>query len=855
MWLHDAAQRGKLPTFRELGSYGYNPYRYGHAFWAYIAGRWGDPVIPEIFKVAGATGDPGIAIASVLEISPDELMKDWETSVIDAYQAVLEKTEGPEVYGRVLISPQTGSGNLNIAPAMSPDGSQVAFISEKDLFSIEIFVANGQTGEVERKIIKVASDPHLESLQFINSAGAWSPDGTEFVLAGIRKGTPILTFIDPARGRKIKEHKVKEVGEIFNPTWSPDGRYVAFTASVGGLMDLFVVEVETGELRRLTDDAYAEYHPAWSPDGRYIAVATDHYTSDLDNLEWGDYRLALVDARTGEVESVRGTPEGKNINPQWAPDATNIYFLSDANGISNIYRINIRSGDLDQITNLTTGVSGITQISPAISMSADGKSLAFSAYEGNRYTIYKIEDEEVLNGGPVLPPLSDVSPAVLPPADRPVGDVLALLDNPSLGLPTTADEFETAGYSAGLSLDYIAPPNVAVGSDRFGTYVGGGTALFWSDMLGRHTLTTLLQVNGSFQDIAALVGYENRARRWNWSTTVSQFPYVTRFFQIGVSPEGDFLEQEIRLRQINRDISLYLSYPLSRVQRVEFSVGYSNISFDNETVTRSFSSLTGQQLDSRQVNIPSCKVDPTNPFCTPSALNLGTTSLAMVYDNTFFGYTGPVLGQRYRLEVAPSIGSIDMVAVAVDYRRYFMPVRPFTLAGRLLHFGRYASGGEDPRLLPMFTGYQQLLRGYSSGSFESRECLLPAESSSFVGSSSCPVYDQLFGSRMAVSNFELRMPFPQAFGVRRLPGFPPLTLALFFDAGVAWWSQGTAFRIGANQDPFGSAEDFFGSLVSSYGAALRVNFFGALLMEIDYVHPNSRPLKGWHWQFGFTPGF
>ena len=847
MVMHDAARRGKLPTFRQLASYAFNPYRYGHAFWAYIGGRWGDPVIPEIFKAAGRTGDIGLAVATVLEISPDALMADWEKSVIDAYQTVLEKTQGPAAFGVPVISPETGSGYLNVAPALSPDGSQVIFISEKDLFSIEVFLADATTGEIKRKITKTSHDPHFESLQFINSAGAWSPNGREFVLAGIRKGKSFITIIDTESGKKLHEFKVEETGEIFNPTFSPDGRKVAFSGSVGGLLDLFVLDVETGEVRRLTDNPYSVLQPAWSPDGRWIAVSTDRFTTELESLNWGDYQLALVDPGSGHMEPVSGLPGGKNINPQWTPDASTIYFLSDANGITNIYRIRLADSQLEQVTNLTTGVSGITNLSPAVSMAADGNSLVYSVYEGNRYVLYKMDDRAVLDGGPVNPPLAEVSPAVLPPADRPVGDVMALLDNPDLGLPATADDFETAEYSAGLSLDYIAPPNVSVGADRFGTFVGGGTALFWSDILGRHTLSTLLQVNGSFQDIAALVGYSNKARRWNWSAVISQFPYVSSGFQFGFTPEGDFLEQEIRLRQINRELALYLAYPLSRVQRIEFSGRYTNISFDHEIINRTFSSLTGSQLDQSTINIPKCSAAPAEPFCTPGALNLGSFTTSLVYDNTFFGFTGPRLGQRYRLEVAPSFGSLDMVNAAVDYRRYIMPVRPFTLAGRIFHFGRYGSGGEDRRLLPLYTGYQRLLRGYSSGSFESRECIGDPTDNSFVGQSSCPVFDQLFGSRMAIGNLELRMPFPQALGIRRLAGFPPLTLAFFFDAGVAWWTESTARRVGGNRDPW--------AFVTSYGAALRINFFGALLIEIDYVHPNDRPQKGWHWQFGFTPGF
>ena len=108
------------------------------------------------------------------------------------------------------------------------------------------------------------------------------------------------------------------------------------------------------------------------------------------------------------------------------------------------------------------------------------------------------------------------------------------------------------------------------------------------------------------------------------------------------------------------------------------------------------------------------------------------------------------------------------------------------------------------------------------------------------------MFDQLFGSKLIATNLELRFPLFGGFRIGRPVGFPPLDLAFFFDAGVTWWNHVPPSRAG-NRDPFNA--------VTSYGAALRLNFFGAALIEIDYVHPNDRPQKGWYWQFSFTPGF
>src|SRR6185369_16912578 len=141
-------------------------------------------------------------------------------------------------------------------------------------------------------------------------------------------------------------------------------------------------------------------------------------------------------------------------------------------------------------------------------------------------------------------------------------------------------------------------------------------------------------------------------------------------------------------------------------------------------------------------------------------------STALVYDNSLFGATSPILGQRYRLDITPRLGSLNMVEASVDYRRYFMPVRPLTIAARLLHYGRYGPGGEDSRLRPLFIGYSTLIRGYNSGSFDaSTEC--PPSSFDINGQliGACPTFDRLLGSRVAVGNLEMRFPLLGLLGL------------------------------------------------------------------------------------------
>ncbi|MBI2535942.1 MAG: PD40 domain-containing protein [Gemmatimonadetes bacterium] len=836
MWMRDAA-RGKLPGLTRLDNGRYFPYRWGQSLWAYIAGRWGDDAVGHILKASRRTRDAMAAIQRVVDLPVDSISEGWHSALHAAFDPLIPLTDSaPSTYGVELLSKATGSGGLNVAPALSPDGRKVVFMSERGLFSIDIYLADAETGKVERKLTETALDPHFESLQFINSAGAWSADGTRFAVGAVSGGDPLLSVFDIETGNVVREVSLPGLGEVFNPTWSPDGRYLAFSANVAGFSDLFAYDLATDSLRRLTEDAFADLQPAWSPDGSRIAYVTDRFSADLATLRHGRYEVALLDPVSGTSQRVPAFDRGKAINPQWAPDGQRLYFLSDQSGISNIYRISLATQEITQVTNLYAGVTGITGLSPAFSTAARASRLVFTAYQRGDYQVYRVDDADILAGRGLIAANGNGDPAALPPAVRQQPKVAAMLDNPNFGLPSSED-FTTHDYAPRFSLDYVSQPYLVFGSDRFGTFIGGGASLFWSDMLGGHNLATALQVNGSLHDVSALVGYTNLSHRLNWGFALQQIPYVAGRFVRYLDTTGGQLavfEQLLRYRQINRDASLLGAYPFNRMQRLEFGVGYQNVTFDAELRTIATSYFTGATL-----------LDVRQELSTLGGMHLGSATAALVYDNALFGWTSPILGQRYRFELTPTVGSLTYASLLADYRRYLMPAKPFTLAGRLMHYGRYGpeSSAEDNRLAPLFLGYTGIVRGYDINSFAFGECQPTA-------ASSCPSFDRLPGSKLLVGNLEVRFPPLGLLGLGpNLFGAVPIDLLGFYDAGVAWTARDRGLC------DTGQLQVFTGCVVSSAGAGLRLNFLGFAIIEIDRVYPFYRPLKGGHWQFSFTPGF
>ena len=871
MWMRDALDLEEgFPTIPDLRSGKYFPYRYGHAIWSFLGGTFGDDKIAPILLLAARTGNELGAIEAVIEVPISELSERWKSELETYFADARAETQSPDDYGRrVIYAEDPSDGQLNLGPAISPDGSELIYVSERDLFAIEMFVADARTGEIKRRLTKNSVDPHFESLQFIHSAGDWHPDGRHFAIAGINQGDPMLSVLDIEGGGIAREIKLDggTLGEIFTPVWSPDGRRVAFAGMEGGYTDLYILDMETEQLSRLTADKFADLQPAWSPDGRFLAFTTDRFTTDLELLVAGPYQLALYDLESGTIEALPGFEDlFRNYNPQWSPDGRNLYFVSDHDGISNLYRLDMETRDRYLITDLWTGVSGLTAISPAISVARNTGEVAFSVNKGGpfSYEIYVIDDADVLAGVPAPDRLVGVDVSIIPPRERASTAHQELLENARLGLadPIT---FERTDYHSSLSLDFVSQPTLAFGASDFGVFFAGGASLFFSDLLGNQTLQTLLFVNTSYgnviQGTAALVGYENLSSRWNWALVGGQVPRVTRQFggRVTETEEGRqvFLSQELRFFEINRELTGIVAYPFNRNSRIEFSASGRQVDFAAEVENIVFDFNTGELIDRQTTDLEDC--DTTSLFfqgCAPQTMYIGSGSAALVYDSSIWGGTSPILGQRYRLEVEPSVGTLNYVTLIADMRRYFRTA-PVTFAIKGVHFGRWGRDSDDGRLGRLYLGVPSLLRGYSDGSFRGTECTSAGSQTGFF---SCPVFEQLIGSRIAVGNLEVRLPLLGGLGVIRAPGVPPVEVGAFYDIGKAW---------STNTDPNCSMACEFDDRqwLSSAGLLARVNLFGFMIAELDFVKALDREeffvvdgvqmsrMKGWAWQFSLNQGF
>jgi hypothetical protein len=542
-------------------------------------------------------------------------------------------------------------------------------------------------------------------------------------------------------------------------------------------------------------------------------------------------------------------------------------------------------------------VSGITPLSPCLSWAHEADRLAFAYYEDGEYNVYAVDNPRSLKrqpyqapaapevtsllaagrraiGGPVAaapaaaaaPPdaragasvyrsptgfrSSGAAPQTPDSGAPPALSVKSLIDS-SPALPDTS-EFTFKPYHTRFTPDYVARPTVGYERDNFGRGFFGGTAISLSDILGNHTLLFSGAINGRLSEAQVLAAYINQTHRLNWAVAGSQqplyfyLPTLLTFYGPPNASSPDSVAQTQQLvRFVIRDAFAQGFYPLSRFTRVELGGHISNISVD--TLKQSLV----------QYN-PNLNIGPgyfTDPFTVsgPSITYYGP-QVALVHDNSLFGFVGPFAGSRWRLELSPTFGDWRFTGGLVDWRRYFF-ARPFTLALRGVFFGRY---GRDADLFPQFLGSTELIRGYTSGSIFNNECSNPSNNSN-TGFTGCTTLDQLIGSKIAVVNAELRFPLTRSLVLGFLPvGLPPIEGAIFYDAGLAW--NGTScdgtpgscvvLRRNASQNP-----EVFRTPLRSWGGSIRMNFLGFVVLRFDYTKPLSRPHDTSYWTVSLGPTF
>ena len=905
-WVRDAALNGSLPTIKQMTERPdlFFPYRYGEALWEYIGGRWGDDVIGEIMNSAPNVGIDR-AFKRELGLSLEELSEEWRDAMQVKHLPQVAGLDRARKFSEPLLSQRKTGGfsQLFIAPSLSPDGKLITFISQGSFLRGEVFpdlwLGDAETGKRLKRLVQTTTSPDFEELRLLYSQSAFSPDGKLLAFSAQREGRDILYVMDVGRRRTIKRFDVG-LEWVTSPSWSPDGKQIVVSGTSSGLTDLYVIDYESAALRRLTNDKNGDLQPAWSPDGQQIAFTTERgETTDLDMLRLGQWRVATYDFRTGNVEVIPGQG-GHNLNPQWAPDGKSIAYISDRTGIANLFLVDLVSKEHYQLTNVIGSVSGITEYSPAITWARQADKLAFTYFEDGDYTVWMTGNPRRLRGEPFRARPTVVATA---PANASVSQTMAamqaqqaqratemraaldaavrrdsgmtgstndprrasvyrastgirasadvpgmnersgtspvsvaqLLDSVNLALPDTTT-FREYDYKVGYRPESIYRPSIGYAQDNYGRGLYGGAGVVLADLLGNNQMILAGQVNGRLSEAFLLGAYTSLGNRLQYTLGVAQSPY---FFIQGysLSPYGDgsanFVETYEVARYIVREAFAIGMRPSNRFNRFELGVSANNVSRSIAMYSRGVDGYTGygtQWFVDSIVNFP--------------GLNYVAPYAAYVSDNSLFGYTGPIAGRRYRVQVQPVVGGLRWTEFSADYRRYVPVLFNFlTLAWR----AQTSIGvGRDEMVFPKYLGRADYVRGYDREQYAAQFC-----GGIFTDQSSCSV-TELLGSRFLLGNVELRFPLVRRFDLGVIPiSLPPVDGLFFYDAGVAWRSGQTI----SLSRPDDYDQDLQRYVLRSYGMGIRMNLFGYALLRADYAIPLDRGTRRGYWVVTLGPSF
>ncbi|NPA43750.1 MAG: BamA/TamA family outer membrane protein [Chlorobi bacterium] len=844
MWMRDAVLNGFFPArHKDMYKPKYFPYRYGQNFWAFFGATYGDDQIERMYDATLRQG-PERAFDSLYGIKIDTFFRRWKTANETYYRRFLAGRD-TVAKGKVLFN-KKNAGAVNISPSISPDGTKMIFLSEKQVISLDLYLADLETGKT-KIIASRTMATHIDAIDAYESAGTWSPDGKYFVFVIFKKGKNQLAVVDVQKRKVVKTWKVKGLDSFSNPQWSPDGKTILLLGQEDGYTDLYLYHIDTKEVTRLTNDWYAEMTPSWSPDGKKIVFSTDYYYLKHDKYPV-HYHLGILDLETGRKSYPGIFPGADNLNPVYDREGRNIYFLSDREGFRDLYRYEPATGKVYQKTKFFTGISGITKFSPAITVNPRNGEIIYNHFNNHEYAIYSVHPRDLydipVNGQDVhkeaalLPPPVNVQKAMELLARRKLpkyGLVDALILMP---LDTVQPQIVEKKYKPKFKLDYISSMGFGMTTSIYGTGLQGGVNMIFSDILGKNMISAAVSLNGEIYDFAAMAMYFNQGKKRQMGIYVSHIPYPS--YMQDVVPavvDGNYylVYRYFLIRMFEDKIGAFRLFPFSRTLRLEAGGSFARYSF---------------RVDSYNYFYP---YDPVSGYVYPQPVyferrkegtfpgfNLGEANTALVGDNSIFGMTAPMKGMRYRLGYQRYFGEANFNTASADFR-YYKYVKPLTFAWRVMHINRFGKHlNENNIIYPFFITYEYFIRGYSF------DVLARYVQTTHTDLS----LNDLMGNKVLVGNFEVRLPFT---GPERLAliksSFLFSDLNWFVDAGWVW---NPGDKLSLSTDPAPGER----RLWASTGFSWRINLFGQLIVQ-PYI---SRPLslKGYdRWSFGlnFYPGF
>lgn len=826
-FMRDATINGYLPPINQL--YGFLAYKGGQSVLYFISQRYGEEKIAELLNKIKTARDVERGFKLALGLDFEELSKRWQQWLKKTYWPTVANLQDPEEIAKRMTDHKKKGNFVNNSPALSPQGDQIAFLSDRSDY-FDIYLMSVVDGKIKKKLLSGQTSAKFEELHWLRPGLSWSPDGKFLAFAAKAGELDALHILDVEKGKVIRTLKF-ELDGIFSPYFSPDGGRICFVGLKDGQSDIYIVKLSDATLSKVTDDIFSDLDPVWSPDGRSIAFTSDRGAVlqapppefRMADFDYHQTDIYLADLKNGALQRVTDWSSNERT-PEWTSQDHTLSFISDRDGVYNLYIRELNSDDTYAITNLLTGCFQPTWSSKG--------TLAFSSFFDAGYDIFYMRDpfnpslrrDAVEIAAPIQPVRTNhpLLPSYPPPeADADLfgetsqsgsGGRIIFDDRyrdmePREKVFLDSSEYltEEGGYKINQYKVKFSP-DIVYAAAAYSTFFGlqaMGQILF-SDVLGDHQIFLGLDLYSSLENSNVQFIYLHLPNRLDYGIGLHHNVY---FFYLH-DKATDTYEY---FRDRNYGLSLYAAYPFSRFTRLEGTLDLTGI--DRESYDFIYDRYS--YLEKRRIAMP---------------------GLAYVHDTILWGSVGPINGSRYRIAAyaSPNLedyftlsGSpgwgLDFQAVTLDARRYIKISEGYTFA---LRGTAGFSEGKDP--IRFFVGGEsnwinRRYQGEIEGDIED------VYYSTFVTPFRGGDYYEASGTRFAMANLEFRYPlikylalgWPLPIALRNIRG------ALFLDTAGSWYDD--RFR-GTTLSQSGDV--MLQDLMMGYGLGARVNL-GILLLRWD----------------------
>ncbi len=670
MFLRDAVVNDLVPPITQAQGGGFFAYRFGHAVYDFMEDRWGqEGILDFLYEYRSSIGSQvGRAIDRAFRVEAEDFDADFRRWLREKYLPELVNTGEPSYFGRRFFSGRSNPQAQYFSPTVSPSGDLVAAIGNPE-GTLDVVLFDTRNRRPMRNLTKGLSNEYQYlNAQFATSIRrqgrdlAFSPDGNLLAAFGKIEEGRRLFLIDVIKGGLSRVIKL-DVQQPFAPTFSPDGRKIAFAGTYDGQFDIFELDLATEQVQNLTDDVQFDGGPMYSPNGDFI-----YYSSVVSHHE-KIFRLP-TDGSSGREVVLQG--EWNDKDPWVSKDGQRLFFTSDRNSYDNIYSYDLESGEVVQHTNAITGC-----IQPALIERADGdEALIYAGYWKGRFDLYRGDLEQINEE-----PLEIV-------AGEGIFDADALFEPDIQVAIDPANDEDYTGFKLFLE---NATGGVGVTSDQ--RFISQALVTF-SDYLGDRRLFMTFQSVSSFSDFD--ISYVNMSRRMQWGVRL----YDERTFYLAFEQVGpDIFEIEEREQQFSiTGLQAFLSYPINLSHRFEASAGYAYRDYNFQQFFRD--PATGEL-----VPIPVFKRTDDYP----------EIGVALVGDTTNFKNFGPHSGRRWRIGgyYSPDFDESGTLTsqLQLDWRQYIPVTKRSLFAVRTVGF---SSWGNFPNIFAF--GGLDTVRGFRTRS-------------------------------------------------------------------------------------------------------------------------------------------